>query len=250
MSAQGPIVRLQGVSKAYRTQRVIEDLSLEIGRGELVGVIGPNGAGKTTLFGLIAGEHRPSTGTIWLGEQDVTQYGADQRCKAGIGRTFQIPRPFADLTVFENALVGARFGAGKAGAAAQDLAATALSRVGLLDRANQDASTLTLLQRKQLEIARAMATNPDVILLDEVAGGLTERETFRLVDLVSALNRDGVTVIWIEHLVHALASVAGRLVVLDKGRVVCDGDVRSVMDDETVKSIYLGTDVDAAAANS
>ena len=241
-----PLLRVDGVSKAYRNLRVIESLSLDIHKGELVGVIGPNGAGKTTLFGLIAGEHRPDSGKIYLGEQDVSRFSASQRCRAGIARTFQIPRPFADLTVFENALVGASFGTQRAGVDAEHLAASALSMAGILDRANQDASSLTLLQRKQLEIARAIATNPQVVLLDEVAGGLTERETVRLVELVRSLNDGGITVVWIEHLVHALTSVAKRLVVLDKGQVVCDGDAYSVMEHETVKEIYLGTDPDVA----
>jgi branched-chain amino acid transport system ATP-binding protein len=241
-----PQLRLTEVRKAYGSQVVIEGLSLDIRRGELVGVIGPNGAGKTTLFGLIAGEHRPDSGRVLLGTKDVSRFSASQRCRAGIARTFQVPRPFADLSVFENALVGACFGAGRTGVEAEELAASALSKAGLLVRANQDASTLTLLQRKQLEIARAIATDPEVILLDEVAGGLTERETVRLVELVRSLNDGGVTVVWIEHLVHALASVAGRLIVLDKGKIVCDGAARSVMDNETVKAIYLGTDADAS----
>ena len=250
MSTEGaPQLRLTSVSKAYRSQVVIDGLSLDINQGELVGVIGPNGAGKTTLFGLIAGEHSPDAGQIFLGDKDVSRFTASQRCRAGIARTFQVPRPFADLSVFENALVGASFGGRKVGVEAEELAASALAKAGILDRANQDASTLTLLQRKQLEIARAIATDPDVILLDEVAGGLTERETVRLVELVKSLNDGGVTVVWIEHLVHALASVAGRLIVLDKGKIVCDGTARSVMEDEIVKEIYLGTNADASAAD-
>jgi branched-chain amino acid transport system ATP-binding protein len=223
---------------------------LDVSVGELLGVIGPNGAGKTTMFGVVSGLVMPDEGRVVLDGTDITALPAHQRCHAGIGRTFQVPRPFLGLTVFENVLVGARFGSHASGNAADEIALDALKCSGLIDRVNQPAETLTLLQRKQLELARVVATQPRLLLLDEIAGGLTESETHRLIELVASLNARGMTIVWIEHLVHALASVASRLAVLNFGELIATGAPRSVLNDEVVRAVYLGMNVDEPALNA
>ncbi|GLH77115.1 ABC transporter ATP-binding protein [Bradyrhizobium sp. SSBR45G] len=238
------LLELRHVSKRYGAMMVVPDLSLSVAEGDFVGVIGPNGAGKTTVFGLISGGLRCDAGAVVLGGLDVTALGADERCRAGIGRTFQIPHPFQGMTAYENALVAATFGAGLRGRQAQALARDAIERCGLEAAADILAARLTLLQRKRLELARAIATRPRLLLLDEVAGGLTDGEMNQLLQLVVSIHRSGVTVLWIEHLVHALVSAAGRLVVLADGRLLSDGDPGSVMQDRAVRETYLGSDID------
>ncbi|WP_343660772.1 ATP-binding cassette domain-containing protein [Ralstonia sp.] len=224
---------------------IIPPLDLNVDGGEFVGVIGPNGAGKTTLFGMISGGVTCDTGSVKLSGTDLTSLGADARCRAGIGRTFQIPQPFQAMTVYENALVAATFGAGSHGHDAQSGACDALEQCGLIALGDVPAGRLTLLQRKRLEVARALATRPSVLLLDEVAGGLTEAEVAELLELVSAVNRSGVAVVWIEHLVHALVSVARRLVVLAGGVVLQDGVPQTVLRSQVVRETYLGSDLDS-----
>jgi branched-chain amino acid transport system ATP-binding protein len=241
------LLELRDATKRYGNMVVIPKLSFSVADGEFIGVIGPNGAGKSTMFGLISGSTRCDSGSVLLDGMDVTTLDAAQRCRAGIGRTFQIPQPFEGMTAYENALVAATFGNsgngnGK-GSAAQALAVDAIERCGLAPVANKLAGTLTLLQRKRLELARAIATQPRLLLLDEVAGGLTDGEMQQLLQLIVAIHQSGVTVLWIEHLVHALVSAADRLVVLASGTVICDGDPRSVMDDQTVRDTYLGSDI-------
>jgi len=238
------LLELQDVSKRYRDMVVIPGLTLTVRVGEFVGVIGPNGAGKTTLFGLISGNLRCDFGTVLFDGEDVTTLGADARCRVGIGRTFQIPQPFQGMTVFENTLVAATFGANLHGREAQQKAVESLSRCGLEGLGNTAAGRLTLLQRKRLELSRALATDPRLLLLDEVAGGLTDAEVGELLELVCAIRKDGVTVIWIEHLVHALVSSADRLLVLSEGNLLGDGAPGSVMKSREVRDVYLGSDLD------
>ncbi len=237
------LLELRDATKRYGDMVVIPKLSLSVADGEFIGVIGPNGAGKSTMFGLISGSTRCDSGSVFLDGIDVTTLDAAQRCRAGIGRTFQIPQPFEGMTAYENALVAATFGSSGNGSAAQELAVDAIERCGLGPVANKLAGTLTLLQRKRLELARAIATQPRLLLLDEVAGGLTDGEMQQLLQLIVTIHQSGVTVLWIEHLVHALVSAADRLVVLASGAVICDGDPRSVMDDQTVRDTYLGSDI-------
>ncbi|MEN3293411.1 MAG: branched-chain amino acid transport system ATP-binding protein [Burkholderiales bacterium] len=244
MLTRAPKLQLSDIAKRYGENQVLQGFSLDVPDGELLGVIGPNGAGKTTMFGIVSGLIVPDQGAVILDGVDITALAAYERCRAGIGRTFQVPRPFLGLTVFENVLVGARFGSGASGHAADEIALDALQSSGLIDRANQPAETLTLLQRKQLELARAVATQPRLLLLDEIAGGLTESETHRVVELVASLNARGMTIVWIEHLVHALASVASRLAVLNFGKLIAAGEPRSVLSDDMVRAVYLGMDVD------
>jgi branched-chain amino acid transport system ATP-binding protein len=237
-------LELQGVSKRYRDMVVIPNLTLAVGIGEFVGVIGPNGAGKTTLFGLISGNLRCDSGKVLFDGQDVTALGADARCRVGIGRTFQIPQPFHGMTVFENALVAATFGAALRGKQAQFKAREALVQCGLDHVGELPAGRLTLLQRKRLELSRALATEPRLLLLDEIAGGLTDAEVNELLELVTAIHKSGVTVIWIEHLVHALVSSADRLLVLAEGKLLGDGGPESVLQSREVRDVYLGSDLD------
>jgi branched-chain amino acid transport system ATP-binding protein len=238
------LLELHGISKRYRDMVVIPDLTLTVRVGEFVGVIGPNGAGKTTLFGLISGNLRCDAGKVLFDCQDVTGLGADARCRIGIGRTFQIPQPFQGMTVFENALVAATFGAELRGRQAQLRAREALKLCGLDNLGNLLAGQLTLLQRKRLELSRAVATGPRLLLLDEVAGGLTDAEVGELLELVTAIHQSGVTVIWVEHLVHALVSSADRLLVLAEGRLLGDGGPEQVMNSREVRNVYLGSELD------
>jgi branched-chain amino acid transport system ATP-binding protein len=229
---------------------VIPGLSLQVQQGEFVGVIGPNGAGKSTAFGLIAGSHRCDTGRVMFDGGDVTAFNADARCRSGIGRTFQIPQPFLGMTTYENVLVASSFGASLHGVAARLAAQDALESCGLIQVANKPAGALTLLQRKRLELARAIATKPKLLLLDEVAGGLTDGEMDLLLQLIASIHQSGATVLWIEHLVHALVSVAQRLVVLVDGNVLIDGDPKAVMDSKQVRETYLGSDLDEEATHA
>jgi branched-chain amino acid transport system ATP-binding protein len=241
------LLEVNGVHKAYGSTAVIRGLDLQVAEGEFVGVIGPNGAGKTTAFGLIAGHLRCDSGSVRLDGRDVTALSADERCRVGIGRTFQIPQPFVGMTVYENALVAASYGASLRGAAARAAARDALQRCGLLALGDAPAASLRLLQRKRLEVARALATGPRVLLLDEVGGGLTDAEVHELLDLVKDVHARGVTVLWIEHLVHALVSVARRLVVLTEGRLLADGAPQEVIASREVRESYLGSELDMEA---
>ena len=238
------LLELSELRKSYGNMSVIRGLDLSVREGEFVGVIGPNGAGKTTLFGLVAGNLRCDTGRVALGGRDVTALTAEERCRQGVARTFQIPQPFQSLTVYENVLVAATFGAGLNAHEAAALAVKCVNRCQLTALGDQIAGTLTLLQRKRLELARALATRPRLLLLDEVAGGLTEPEMAQLVALVQGLHREGITILWIEHLVHALVSVAQRLVVLTDGAVLADGLPKQVIASQLVRETYLGAELE------
>ncbi|MGO1077955.1 ABC transporter ATP-binding protein [Inquilinus sp. CA228] len=237
------LLALQDLHKAYGSLVVTDGVSLSVAEGEALGVIGPNGAGKTTLFGLITGAVRPDAGSIRLDGQDITALPAARRCLAGICRSHQIPHPFEQLTVFENLLVAACFGRRMREAEAADWCAEVLELTGLLPKANRPGGSLTLLDRKRLELARALATRPRLLLLDEIAGGLTEAECHALVGTVGAIHQGGTTIIWIEHIVHALLAVVGRLTVLNFGRKIAEGEARGVMDLAEVREIYLGSPV-------
>lgn len=238
------ILRLEGVSKKYGSLTVTDNLSLSLAKGEALGVIGPNGAGKSTMFNIIAGGVRPDTGRVYYGDNDVTAFGAARRCRLGIGRSYQIPHPFAGMTVFENLLVGAAFGADMNEREAYAHSVQVLEQTGLLPKANRRAGSLTLLERKRLEMARALATRPKLLLLDEIAGGLTEHECHDLVETIRAIHATGVSIIWIEHIVHALLAVVGRLVVINFGAKIAEGDPREVMNSAEVRQIYMGIEGD------
>jgi branched-chain amino acid transport system ATP-binding protein len=234
------LLELEGATKRYGALTVVDDLSLHVEAGEAVGVVGPNGAGKTTALSLIAGDVALTHGHVRFDGQDVTRRPAHARCRAGIGRTFQVPRPFLDMTVYENVLVGGLHGRGTR-AGANEAAVEALENARLLDRANVPAAHLTLLERKRLEMARALVTRPKLVLLDESAGGLTEPEVAELLPTVRALKEAGTAVLWIEHVVHALLAVVDRIVAIDRGRKFAEGDPHEVMASDEVQQVYLGS---------
>ena len=240
--AQGTLLELDAVSKRFGRVVVADRLSLSVPEGATLGVVGPNGAGKTSLFGMISGEIRPDHGEIRLAGTPVTRLGAAKRVGLGVGRTYQVPRPFAGMTVFENVLVAAHQGGGLRSSAAVERALDAIAESHLADQANTLAGRLGLLSRKRLEVARALATGPRLLLLDEVAGGLTDPEVAELVAIVRGVNARGVTVVWIEHVVRALLSTVDRLVCLAFGSLIADGRPREVLARQDVKELFLGTD--------
>jgi branched-chain amino acid transport system ATP-binding protein len=234
------LLEIRSLSRSFGSVKAADAVDLDVAEGEALGIIGPNGAGKTTLFNLVAGDLAPDAGTIRLQGADITALPTHRRSAAGIGRTYQVPRPFETLTVFENLLVGAVYGAGKRESEAVGRCAEILVETGLADRANRRAGSLTLLERKRLELARALATEPRLLLLDEIAGGLTEGECRALVEMIQAIRARGVTIVWIEHIVHALVAVVERLIVLDFGRKIAEGAPDAVMRSPEVQEIYMG----------
>jgi branched-chain amino acid transport system ATP-binding protein len=234
------LLEVAGLRKSFGSIVVADDLDLAIAPGEAVGIIGPNGAGKTTLFNLIAGGLSPSGGSIRFDGRDLAGTPPQKRCRAGIGRTHQIPQPFEKLTVFENLLVGAVHGRHRTEREVAQSCGEILERLGLLKRANTLAGSLTLLERKRLEMARALATAPRLLLLDEIAGGLTEGECLELVATIREIRRTGIAILWIEHIVHALLAVIDRLVVLNFGRKIAEGVPKEVMQLPEVHQIYIG----------
>lgn len=237
------LLEVDHLTKAYGALVVTDDVSFKVDQGEAIGVIGPNGAGKTTLFALITGAARPDRGAIRLDGRDLVGVPAASRCLAGVCRSHQIPQPFENLTVFENLLVAACFGRQLSEREATPWCAAVLRETGLLAKANRPGGSLTLLDRKRLEMARALATRPRLLLLDEIAGGLTEAECAELVASIRAIHARGTTIIWIEHVLNALTAIVDRLVVLNFGRLIADGPVGSVMGLDEVKEIYLGSPV-------
>ncbi len=242
------LLELDGVSKSFGRVVVADNLSFTVGSGEVVGIVGPNGAGKTSLFGLIAGELAPSSGEIRFAGTPVTRMDQAARCRLGIGRTFQVPRPFGEMTVFENVLVAVQQGAGLRRRASYAAAADVLDRTGLGGDANLPAERLGLLQRKRLELARALASGPRLLLLDEVAGGLTDPEVAQLVAIVRAVRAEGIAVIWIEHVVRALTAAVERLACLAAGSFVGDGRPAEVLANPAVREVFLGTEVTTSLA--
>jgi len=240
--ASPPSLEAKGLVKRYGSLKALDDVSFVVSRGEAVGIVGPNGAGKTTLFGALAGTFPVNQGEIRFDGRPITFESAEARCAMGIARTYQVPRPFIDMTVFENVLVAARAGGGQTKAEAAEFATHILDRTGLIALANTPAAATGLLDRKRLEVARAMATAPEVILLDEIGGGLTEAELVQLIALIDTLKADGLAIVWIEHILHALLKVIDRLVCMAEGRVLAQGDPHEVMQDPAVRSAYLGSD--------
>ncbi len=234
------MLALRSVSKSYGALKVTDNISLAVTEGETLGILGPNGAGKTTLFNLISGDVRCDSGTVEYQGRDITALKAHQRCRAGIGRSYQVPQPFGHMTVFENLVTAACFGGGQPEHEAWETAHQVLQQTGLLAQANKAAGGLTLLNRKRLELARALATKPKLLLLDEIAGGLTEHEAKQLVDELQRIKAQGVTMVWIEHVVHALLSIADRLFVINFGQKLAEGEPRAVMDDPEVRRVYMG----------
>jgi len=237
-----PLLELHEVSKAFGKLQVIDGLSFKVAPGEALGILGPNGAGKTSMFSLITGDFPVSAGRISYEGKDVTHIPAYQRCQGGIGRTYQIPRPFSGMSVYENVLVGATYGRNKSILESRDLCLEVLSTTDLLDKANLPASSLRLLERKRLELARALATAPRLLLLDEIAGGLTQHEVQELLEVIGNIRKTGVTIIWIEHIIQALASAVDRIVVINFGKKLTEGVPAEVLASRELQEIYLGVE--------
>jgi len=228
------------VRKRFGALAVLDGVTLGLDQGEAVGIVGPNGAGKTTLLNVLAGSLRPDAGNVFFHARDITSKDAADRCTLGIARTHQVPRPFVGMTVFENVLVGATAGGRRRGGEAYSLSLDVLDQCGLTHLANRRAEDLGLLQRKRLELARALAVKPAVLLLDEIGGGLTDAETAALVETVAALRDRGIAVLWIEHIVHVLMQVVTRLVCMNAGRIIAEGAPQEVVAQAAVIDAYLG----------
>lgn len=239
------LLSIDGLQKSFGAVVVADAITFDVAQGEAVGIIGPNGAGKTSLFNLITGALPADAGAIRFQGHEITRMPAANRCRMGIARSFQIPQPFGGMTVFENALVGATQGAGLPTAQAQSHALHVLEETDLIDKANIRAGALSLLDRKRLELARALAAKPKLLLLDEIAGGLTDAECGNLVATIKRIHASGTTIIWIEHVVHALLAVVEKLVIVDFGRKIGEGDPATIMNSAEVKEIYLGIAADA-----
>ncbi|MWA05388.1 ATP-binding cassette domain-containing protein [Actinomadura sp. LD22] len=230
----------RGLSKRFGDLQVLTEVDFSVGAGEAVGIVGPNGAGKTTLLNVLSGSQRPSAGRIEFNDQDITGLRPELRCRRGIGRAFQVPKPFTGMTVLENVLVGASYGAGLGRQAAYRRCVEVLETCGLAGLANRRADSLGLLHRKRLELARSLATAPQVLLLDEIGGGLTDAEADELVATIKLVSEQGTSIVWIEHIVHVLIQVVDRLVCMDAGRVIADGPPGTVLSDAVVVDAYLG----------
>lgn len=233
-------IQLSNVFKSFGSLLVCNDLSFELEAGAALGILGPNGAGKTTLLNLISGDLSVDSGTIRFRGQDITYVPAHLRCRMGIGRTFQIPQPFAAMTVYENVLVGAIYGGGRHEKDSREFCVEVLRLTGLLHHANALAGSLRLLDHKRLELARALSTQPTLLLLDEIAGGLTDQEVLRLLDVIQAIRAQGTTIIWIEHIVHALVSSVDRIMAMNFGTKLAEGKPAEVIHSPAFQQIYFG----------
>jgi branched-chain amino acid transport system ATP-binding protein len=234
------ILSLEAISKSFGAVVIADGLDLELAEGEALGMLGPNGAGKTTLFGIITGTIAADSGRMIFDGRDVTRLSAVRRSRLGMARSFQVPQPFGGMTVFENLVVAAACVRNLRESEVYESAAQTLADCDLLDRANQKAGTLTLLDRKRLELARALATRPRILLLDEVAGGLSEPECESLVALITRVRQTGISLVWIEHIMHALVAVVDRIVVLAGGTIIADGQPHAVIRNPRVAEIYMG----------
>jgi branched-chain amino acid transport system ATP-binding protein len=239
-SSNGVVLAATGISKRFHALAVLDCVNFALAPEEAVGIVGPNGAGKTTFLGVLAGALSPEAGAVTFLGQDVTALSAADRCRMGLVRTHQIPKPFGGMTVFENVFVAAANRTRFARDDAYDRSIDALRRAALLQVANRRAETLGLLDRKRLELARALATGPRLLLLDEIGGGLTDPEAAELVQIILDLRRRGIAIVWIEHVVHLLLRVTDRLICMDGGRIIADGEPGAVMADRAVIDAYLG----------
>lgn len=242
--ARRPLLNTDGLSKAFGRVQAVADISMDVCEGEILGVLGPNGSGKTTLFNLLTGIEKPDSGRILFRGRDITRHAVHQRCRMGIGRTYQIPRPFGNMTVLENLLVAATQGTGKGEKAVRAQVDEILELTGLAARKDTFARSLPLLDRKRLETARALATQPRLLLLDEIAGGLTESEAQQVLEIIQVVNQQGISIVWIEHIISLLEG-ADRILALDQGRHLLCAAPRSVMSSPALAACYMGVGGDA-----
>lgn len=234
------ILSVQNLTKTFGNLTVVYNLTFDVQEGEILGMMGPNGAGKTTVFNLITGVYKPNGGKVTYKGKEVTHLPASQRCRLGIGRTYQIPRPFENMTVFENLLVGAEYGANLTGKQAHEEATEILKFTGLLSKKDIFSGKLLLLDRKRLELARALATRPKLLLIDEVAAGLTEAEVENLLHIVKSIQQKGITIIWVEHILMMMHKGVDRLLVINGGQFLLCGDPKECMESKEVQEVYLG----------
>lgn len=238
------ILAAEGLSKSFGKLMAVCDLDIEVRRGEILGVLGPNGAGKTTLFNLLSGDLKPDKGQILFDGEVVTELPPHKRCRMGIARTYQIPRPFQDMSVLENLLVGAVFGAGVHGRKAVVQCENILEMTGLAPKRHVLAGGLPLLDRKRLEMAKALATSPKLLLVDEVAGGLAEPEVEEVLTIMEAVREQGITVLWVEHIMMAMSKGPDRLFAMNFGQNLLEGAPEEVLNSAVVQEIYLGAEED------
>ena len=234
------ILAVHGLSKSFGALRVAENISFDVEEGEILGIIGPNGAGKTTMFALLAGNLSMDSGQIIFNSQDISTSPAFERARLGLSRTYQVPKPFTHMTVFDNLKVAALFGGDLAEADCESWIAQVLDLTGLTTARNTLAGRLPLLLRKRHELARALATKPSVLLVDEVAAGLTDMEVDEFISLIKEIRLSGITVIWIEHVMKTMLTATDRLIALAGGEVIAFGDPQEVMATDEVRRVYLG----------
>ncbi len=231
---------VHGLTLSFGSVKAVDNFSFHVRKGEILGMIGPNGAGKTTVFDLLSGSRKPDSGKVLLDGVDVTRVSSPQRCRLGIGRTHQVPRPFENMTVYENALVAAVNGGGKAEKTARDDIHGILNQLGLFSKKDCFARELRLVERKLLEVARCLATQPTLLLLDEPAAGLCEKDYDRIVRFVGEIHEEGATIVWIEHIITMMTEGVDRLLVMAEGRELVSGPPEFVMNTKEVLDAYLG----------
>ncbi len=240
MTGVQAVLSVRNLRKSFGGLRVTNDVSFDVQAGEILGIIGPNGAGKTTLFALLAGSLEASGGTVTFAGEDISSAPAHERARRGLARTFQVPRPFGHMTVFANLKVAARFGGGLGEEEADAWVDRVLALTGMQPHSSQLAGRLPLLMRKRHELARALAMKPKLMLVDEVAAGLTDQEVNQFIQLVQSIRKSGVTIVWIEHVMKTMRSATDRLLALHSGRVLAIGRPDEVFDHPDVRRVYLG----------
>jgi branched-chain amino acid transport system ATP-binding protein len=239
-STHTDLLVVKDLSRSFGSLAAVSDLSFEVRKGEILGIMGPNGAGKTTVFNLLTGALKPDSGSVILDGRDITRLSAAKRCRAGIGRTYQVPRPFIKMTVLENLMVAAVHGGGLSEKDAKGKSDEILDLIKMTPVRDNFAGTLSLLDRKRLELGRALASQPTLILIDEVAGGLTEREVEELLVIVKQIQHQGITIIWIEHIMMMMSEGADRILAIAEGKRLQCGNPDEVMCSQDVLECYLG----------